>query len=102
MLFLHHNKLSYLPGSIDKLINLEVLHINHNRFQEFPRQILSLKKLRDLDFSNNEITDLPYEITNLDKLYLLFIQVNPYDEEAKETLESMIGFYESKEVSFNY
>ena len=102
MLFLHHNKLSYLPSSIDKLQNLEVLHINHNRFQEFPRQILSLKKLKDLDFSNNDIVDLPYELTSLDKLYLLFIQQNPYDEEAKETLESLMAYYEGKEISFNY
>ena len=84
------------------MLNLEVLHINHNRFQEFPKQILSLNRLKDLDFSNNDIVDLPYELTNLDKLYLLFIQENPYDAEAKETLESMKGFYKSKEISFNY
>ena len=87
---------------MDKLASLEVLHINDNRFQEFPLQILALKNLQDLDFSNNEIPDLPYEITELDKLNLLFIQKNAYNEEAKETLESMIIFYEGKEIRFNY
>ena len=67
-----------------------------------PVQILSLKKLRDLDFSSNEIPNLHYEITKLDNLYLLFIQQNPYDDEAKETLEAMKIFYKDKDVSFNY
>jgi len=61
-----------------------------------------LKNLKDLDFSNNDIVDLPYELTNLSKLNLLFIQQNAFEEQAKEALESMVTFYEGKEISFIY
>lgn len=54
--------------------------------------------LKDLDFSKKDITDLPYEITGLSDLYLLFIQQNPNNEGATETLETMIDFYEGREV----
>ncbi|MEM6361709.1 MAG: hypothetical protein AAF731_16570 [Bacteroidota bacterium] len=76
-LYLHHNRLSYIPESINKLSDLKVFRINDNYLSEFPLQILGLQGLKNLDISSNQIASIPEDIREFDQLEIFYFQNNP-------------------------
>ena len=68
-----HNQLSFLPDSIGKLVNLEILYLGANQLSSLPDSIGNMTNLKRLDLTNNQLTSLPESIgrlTNLEELYL--------------------------------
>ena len=76
-LYLHNNRISYLPQSLEHLAQLRVLRINGNLLQTFPEQITTLRNLTDLDIDDNLIENVPKVIGQLDKLKLFTFDGNP-------------------------
>lgn len=64
-LFLHDNKLEYIPESIFKLSNLRILSISHNKIKRIPRDIRLLKGLEVILAENNEISEVSHLINTL-------------------------------------
>ena len=59
MLDLSSNQLTYLPGYLGNLTNLEEANLSSNSFSVFPGTIFRWKKLRVLNLSNNKLKVLP-------------------------------------------
>jgi Leucine-rich repeat (LRR) protein len=65
---LTNKKINYLPDSINKFTNLEILIISKNNIEVLPNVIGNLSKLKILNVSDNPIKGLPVEITKLSHL----------------------------------
>ena len=67
-------KLTTLPASIGKLINLECLDVSFNRISSLPPEMKNLKKLKTLNLSGNrylaKLPEVIKEITCLETLNL--------------------------------
>ena len=83
------NQLVSLPTSIQKLNQLEELHLYDNRLTELPSEIGDLKELWRLDVSNNQLVSLPTSILKLNQLKLRWLDVsgNPLSMDAMHVLE---------------
>lgn len=73
---LSHEKLSFLPKAIEKLINLEELYANGNNLDQLPSGIVNLKKLHYLDLRDNKFKNIPIEVTLLTNLKTLRFSTN--------------------------
>jgi hypothetical protein len=65
-----------LPGTLEKLQNLEELDLGRNGIKAVPSQIASLHKLKKLTLDYNDIHELPAFIGNLNNLQELSIFAN--------------------------
>jgi hypothetical protein len=74
------NQLAYIPPSLCKLSNLEILIINNNKLVSLPEEIGQLERLIELDVSSNDINQLPYQIGTLTYLRTLNIRRNMISE----------------------
>ena len=58
-LYLHDNRLTALPSSLDRLARLRYLNISENAFEVWPESITGMKSLIELRASDNRLTLLP-------------------------------------------
>jgi len=65
---LNNRNISYIPDSIEYLVNLELLDLGNNNLTEIPASIGKLKSLTDLYISKNHLITLPDSIGNLSNL----------------------------------
>lgn len=75
-LYINHNKLSRLPGSIANLRLLTLLDASGNQLTELPPQLGMLTNLKTLLVFDNRLTSLPYELGSLYKLETFGIEGN--------------------------
>ena len=59
LISLEGNQISYLPGNMDVLVNLERLDLSNNKLREFPASLLQLPCLQTLFLNSNLIESLP-------------------------------------------
>lgn len=71
-----NNRISTLPGDIQKLENLEVLELNQVGLLSLPPEIGNLHNLRELHLRNNRLLVLPKEIGDLPNLGILDVSFN--------------------------
>ncbi|KAI9148566.1 hypothetical protein H9P43_010164 [Blastocladiella emersonii ATCC 22665] len=76
VLDLSSNKLSSLPASLARLVNLQELVVRENRLQELPVELCALDKLVVLDVSINELQRLDHWIHELKLLEILDARTN--------------------------
>ncbi|KAI9733295.1 MAG: hypothetical protein M1834_003379 [Cirrosporium novae-zelandiae] len=84
-IFLSHNILRSLPGSLFDFDNLTVLSLQNNKLTEIPPAIHKLSNLVELNVSGNKLKWLPWEILLLligknRNLKILSIYPNPFCE----------------------
>lgn len=82
-LYLCHNKLTSIPGSITKLEQLRVLDISHNQITELPDGLGLLFNLKYLFLFDNKVQNLPNTFGFLFQLDFLGIEGNPLNEHIK-------------------
>ena len=66
---LAHKKLTSLPATIARLVNLEELDLNNNKLTSLPPEVCTLTHLKELNVFRNKLTALPSEIGNLKELH---------------------------------
>ncbi|PVU92120.1 hypothetical protein BB561_004030 [Smittium simulii] len=86
-LYINHNQLTFLPSSISKLKNLEVLDASGNQITSIPSQIGLCCKLKELLLFDNRITELPFELGTLYQLETLGLEGNPTSEPTRSLLQ---------------
>jgi hypothetical protein len=67
---LSSNRLTELPPSLDKMVNLEYLDLSNNNLKVLPRSILTFDRLKEIrlngnDFSSGDSADGPEQINGL-------------------------------------
>jgi leucine-rich repeat protein SHOC2 len=72
----NQNKLTQLPSSLSRLVNLRTLNLTDNQLERLPDDIGKLRKLQILSLTNNQLTALPTSIGQLDSLSKLIIGKN--------------------------
>jgi Leucine-rich repeat (LRR) protein len=70
------NNIEYLPKSISKLQNLEVINLDHNQLKKLPDEFCNLKNLKQLLISENYLANLPDCIGKLSNLRVLSSDLN--------------------------
>ena len=85
-----HNQLSFLPDSIGKLVNLEILYLGDNQLSSLPDSIGKLTNLKRLDLSGNQLTSLPDSIDKLNKLEELYLNGNKISKEEIKKIQSLL------------
>ena len=75
-LYLAYNDIKFIPRSIGKLINLQVLDISNNNLIKLPTEFFNLIHLRTLFLSENKLTELSSNISKLRQLRMLDISHN--------------------------
>ncbi|KAK4702765.1 CCR4-NOT transcription complex subunit 6, partial [Phenoliferia sp. Uapishka_3] len=86
-LYIPHNVLTSLPGSISRLVNLTLLDASSNKLSSLPPELGLLTHLRDLFLFDNHLTSLPAELGTLHLLDTLGIEGNPLPETMRSLLE---------------
>lgn len=86
-LYIPHNALVSLPGSISRLVNLTLLDASSNKLASLPPELGLLTHLRDLFLFDNHLTSLPAELGTLHLLDTLGIEGNPLPETMRSLLE---------------
>lgn len=71
---------SWIPGNIGDLENLEQLVLDKGRIKYIPASVTRLKKLVVLQLSNNDITDIPKDIGELKNLEMIALDGNRISE----------------------
>lgn len=90
--YIHHNRLSYLPPTLDKLENWKYYNIQNNYFTAFTKRNTELSKLRDLHVSFNEMALILLEVNKLRALQTFYFHKNPF----KTTEQHQLLFKEMK------
>ncbi|KAJ8305080.1 hypothetical protein KUTeg_017366 [Tegillarca granosa] len=80
-------KLTTLPRSIGKLVNLTVLVLDTNELSALPQEICKLRNLERLALSNNMLSSLPSGFKQLDKLQSLHMANNEFEDFPDEICE---------------
>ena len=75
-LYLHDNRLTSLPSSLERLTKLRYLNISENAFKVFPECVSSMSSLIELRVSDNYLTSLPNSIGHLSRLRELHLRNN--------------------------
>ncbi|KAL8280573.1 hypothetical protein RQP46_006896 [Phenoliferia psychrophenolica] len=86
-LYIPHNALVSLPGSISRLVNLTLLDASSNKLTSLPPELGLLTHLRDLFLFDNHLNSLPAELGTLHLLDTLGIEGNPLPETMRALLE---------------
>ena len=73
-------RLTSIPNSIDRLVNLQRLWIDKNRLEALPRSIGRLKRLTHLSAYRNKLSWLPTEFRRLDDLLVLRLGGNQFGD----------------------
>jgi Leucine-rich repeat (LRR) protein/class 3 adenylate cyclase len=81
-----NNQIKTIPASINKLKNLQKLHLDDNLLETLPETIGDLKYLEYLSANHNKLKTLPASIGKLQKLKILVLYEN-----RLETLPESIG-----------
>ena len=84
------NKLTELPSEISELKELRRLYVSNNQLVSFPTCIQKLNQLEELHLSDSKLTELPSEIGDLQELRKLNVSGNPLTSDAKHFLETKI------------
>lgn len=66
---------------------LEVLCYSSNAISEVPESIGQYEKLAELDIEDNAVAELPHELANLLALQTLYVNGNPFSEDAKKIID---------------
>jgi CCR4-NOT transcription complex subunit 6 len=95
-LYINHNRLTSLPGTICKLGQLTILDVSGNLLMALPSEIGLMKNLRMFLIIDNNIQTLPPEMGMLYRLEVLGIEGNPLPDSiknlmAKEGTRGVIG-----------
>src|SRR5208282_5344010 len=75
-LYLHDNRLSSLPASLERLTKLRYLNISGNAFEVFPECVSRMASLIELRASDNPMTALPDLVGQLSALRELHLRNN--------------------------
>jgi predicted nucleotidyltransferase len=75
-LYLHDNRLTWLPSSFERLSRLRYLNISENAFEILPEPVLSMASLIELRASDNRLASLPDSIGCLSRLRELHLRNN--------------------------
>lgn len=78
LLDISYNDLNDVPNFIEKLINLETLHLSGNNISSIPEYIGKLKNLKMLNLHSNKLQNLPLSIESLTNLKHLYITGNNF------------------------
>ena len=78
-LYLHDNRLTSLPQSLESLTKLRYLNIGDNAFDVLPESICAMANLMDLRASGNRLSALPDSIGLLSRLRELHLRDNQFD-----------------------
>jgi len=70
-------RLRWLPATIDKIAEVEVLRLGNNQLKMLPIELTSLQNLRQLDLSYNHLETLPKSMRALTRLEYLDLTGNP-------------------------
>ena len=81
------NKLTELPSEIVDLKKLRSLDMSFNQLVSLPISIQKLNQLEVLHLNNNKLTELPSEIGDLKELRWLEVSGNPLSMDAIHVLE---------------
>ena len=74
---MNDNKFTELPSEIGDLKKLRTLNVSHNQLVSLPTSIQKLNQLEELHLYGNKFTELPSEIGDLKKLRSLNVRYNP-------------------------
>ncbi|OMJ22784.1 Glucose-repressible alcohol dehydrogenase transcriptional effector [Smittium culicis] len=86
-LYINHNQLTFIPDSISKLTNLEVLDVSGNILTSIPPLLGICCKLKELLLFDNRIVDIPFELGNLYQLETLGLEGNPISDPIRGILQ---------------
>jgi Leucine-rich repeat (LRR) protein len=75
-LYLHDNRLTSLPDSLEQLTKLRYLNISQNEFEVFPQCISNMSGLIELRISDNDLISLPDSVGRLSQLRELHLRNN--------------------------
>ena len=81
------NKLTELPSEIGDLKELRRLGVSNNQLVSLPTSIQKLHQLEKLHLYDNRLTELPSEIGDLKELRRLDVSGNPLSMDAIHVLE---------------
>ena len=87
-LYIHHNKLNFLPTWITEMDSIQRLGISHNHLLELP-DLSKMTSLEELDFEVNEISVFPWKLLEMPNLNVLIVRDNPFvlTKEEREALD---------------
>lgn len=93
----YKNRITEVPDSIGRLINLKRLNLADNKIKYLSPDISRLKKLIYLNICNNKLTDISEKIANMPSLTELSMEGNPFDmlppEIVARGLDSVRNFF---------
>lgn len=75
-LYLHDNRLTSLPPSLERLTRLRYLNIGENAFDVLPDCVCGMASLIELRVSGNRLTSLPTSVGRLSRLRELHLRNN--------------------------
>ena len=84
---MYGNKFTELPSEIVDLKVLRRLDVSYNQLVSLPTSIQKLNQLEELHLSGNKLTELPSEIGDLKELRRLDVSGNPLSMDAIHVLE---------------
>ncbi len=85
------HRLTAIPSTIKRLVDLEVLHLEGNALPELPDEIGKIKSLRELHLADNALTELPAAAWFLSRLVVLNLHGNQLREISRS-----VGDYQKK------
>lgn len=79
-----HNNIKKLPNNINLLENLNILNLSHNKLKDLPDSFSLLRNMKELYLSNNKFSKVPPVLCALPKLRVLSLKDNYITSIPKE------------------
>jgi len=65
-----HNRISFLPPTVEGLKSLRHISLAYNDLKSFPVQLCAIRTLDVIDLSHNKLTDVPDAVRDLNAIEL--------------------------------